>query len=155
MRLRAAVVGLLLTGCVGVPWRPDAMQEAAQVEALDVRFQSDGSGALDVRLAVSNPTSDDATLGGVDFELVLDGRRFAVGAQALDVPLAAAARHTLELRFPLSSARTTGRGLAVYRAVRLTGGVVMRFGTTERRAPFRDERVKRLAWVPLEEPRTE
>jgi hypothetical protein len=147
--------GLLLAGCLGVPWRPEAFQEAARVEALDVRFQPDGTGQLDVRLAVTNPSSDDAVLTGVDVELALDGQRFAVGTEALDVPLAGEAGHVLELRFPLASGRTTGRGLAVYRAVRLTGGVVLRFGSTERRAPFRSERVMKLAWVPLEESRTE
>jgi len=155
MRARAAAVGLLLAGCLGVPWRPEAFQEAAKVEALDLRFQPDGTGQLDVRLAVTNPSSDEATLTGVDVELGLDGKRFAVGTQAVNVPLAGDAGHTLELRFPLASGRDTGRGLAVYRAVRVTGGVVLRFGGTERRAPFRAERVMKLAWVPLVEPRTE
>ena len=155
MRARVAAVGLLLTGCLGVPWRPEAFQEAARVEALDVRFQPDGTGQLDVRLAVTNPSSDDAILTGVDVELALEGQRFVVATQALDVPLAGDAGHTLELRFPLASGRNTGRGLPVYRAVRLTGGVVLRFGKTERRAPFRSERVMKLAWVPLEESRSE
>lgn len=156
MRARAAAVGLLLlAGCLGVPWRPEAFQEAAKVEALDVRFEPDGSGQLDVRLAVTNPSSDAATLTGVDVMLALDGKRFAVGAQAVDVPLAADASHTLELRFPLVSRRGGGQGVAVYRAVRLTGGVVLRFGGTERRAPFRAERVMKLAWVPLAEPQAE
>src|SRR5689334_18624197 len=136
MGARVAAVGLLLAGCLGVPWRPEAFQEAAQVEALDVRFAPDGTGQLEVRLAVRNPASDPATLTRVEVELSLDGQRFAVGTQALDVALAGEAPHTLELRFPLASGRHTGRGLAVYHAVRLTGGAVLRFGTTERRAPF-------------------
>ena len=154
-RVAPGLLGLLLTGCLGVPWRPEAFQEAARVEALDVRFQPDGTGQLDVRLAVTNPSSDDATLTGVDVELALDGKRFAVATQAVGVPLAGDAEHTLELRFPLASGRNTGRGLAVYRAVRLTGGVVLSFRGTERRAPFRSERVMKLAWVPLQESRSE
>ncbi len=153
MRARPAAVGLLLlAGCLGVPWRPEAFQEAAVVRALQVRFEPDGTGRMDVRLAVRNPSTDDATLTGLDFELALDGKRFAVGTEALDVALKGEAGHTLELNFPLASGRTTGRGLAVYRAVRLTGGVVLRFGNTSRRAPFLHERVEKLAWVPLEEP---
>lgn len=153
--LAAAGVCLLLAGCLGVPWRPEAFQEAATVEALDVRFRPDGVGQLDVRLAVKNPSSDDATLTGMDFELAVDGQRFAVGTEALEVPLTGDAKHTLELHFPLASGRNTGRSPSVYRAVRLTGGVVLSFQGTERRAPFRDERVMKLAWVPLEEPRPE
>jgi hypothetical protein len=151
----AAAVCLLLAGCLGVPWRPEAFQEAVTVEALAVRFQPDGTGRMDVRLSVTNPSSDDATLTGVDFALLLDGQRFAVGSEAVDVPLAGEARHTLELSFPLASGRGTGRARPVYHAVRLSGGVVLRFGTTERRAPFLHERVERLAWVPLEEPQPE
>ncbi|MFP2929737.1 hypothetical protein ACLESO_31995, partial [Pyxidicoccus sp. 3LG] len=86
MRSRRAVVALLcggvLSGCLGsVPFRPRAYDEAVRVEAVAVDFRPDGSGVLDLDLEVSNPSSDAATLSAVDFELWVDGRRVASGAQ--------------------------------------------------------------------------
>jgi len=52
--------------------------------------------------------------------------------------------------FPLASEPPTGTGASevVLRNVTVRGGVVLRFGGTERRAPFQDERRLRLAYVP-------
>lgn len=147
-------VGAALSGCLGVvPFQPRAYDEAARVEAVDLAFAKDGSGRLGLRLAVRNPASDAASLTRVDFELRVDGRRFAVGEQAVTVPLDPGGTTTLDVRFPLASQRATGGPQEVERRVEVRGGVVLRFGGgTERRAPFQDTRMLRLPWVPLAEP---
>ncbi|HVG62191.1 MAG TPA: hypothetical protein VNA24_26740, partial [Hyalangium sp.] len=78
---------VLLSGCRGVPLRPEAYEAAARVKALDLRFAPDGSGLLTLKLEVRNPTSDLALMTGVDFELAVDGRRMAVGLQEVEVAL--------------------------------------------------------------------
>ncbi|RKG99660.1 LEA type 2 family protein [Corallococcus carmarthensis] len=156
MRSRRAVLGLLglaialcLPGCLGVvPFSPRAYDEAVRVEAVDVAFTRDGSGALTLKLQVKNPSSDAATLTRVDFDLRVDGRRVATGEQVLGVPLDGQGEVPLEVSFPLAVARGGGRPEAGSHAVRVEGGVVLRFGGSERRAPFRDARSLEVAWVP-------
>ncbi|WP_426749283.1 hypothetical protein [Myxococcus sp. Y35] len=154
MRSRRAVIwGLLasglLSGCLGsVPFRPRAYDEAVRVVGFQVDFQPDGTGVLDLDLEVKNPASDAATLAAVDFTLRVDGRRVAVGMQQVAAPLAADGRAPLRVLFPLASARTPGATEPVRRRVQVEGGVVLRFGGTERRAPFQAERVLPLTWVP-------
>ncbi|MCP3139029.1 DUF4424 domain-containing protein [Pyxidicoccus xibeiensis] len=153
MRSRRAVLALLaggvLSGCLGaVPFRPRAYDAAVRVEAVAVDFRPDGSGVLDLALEVGNPASDAASVSSVDFELWVDGRRVASGAQQVAVALAEEGRIPLRVLFPLASEPITAGTEPVARAVRVRGGVVLRFGGTERRAPFQDERVLRLAYVP-------
>jgi hypothetical protein len=154
MRAGRAVLALLLgggvlSGCLGTtPLRPRAYAEAVRVESVAVDFRSDGSGVLDLALDVGNPSSDAATVSSVDFELRVDGRRVAVGAQQVAAALAPDARLPLRVLFPLASERATGGPEPLPRDVRVRGGVVLRFGGTERRAPFEDARVLPLAWVP-------
>ncbi len=154
MRSRRAVIwGLLasglVSGCLGsVPFRPRAYDEAVRVLGFQVDFQQDGTGVLDLDLEVRNPASDAATLAAVDFTLWVDGRRVAVGTQQVAEPLAADGSAPLRVLFPLASARATGGPEPVHRRVQVQGGVVLRFGGTERRAPFQAERVLPLAWVP-------
>jgi hypothetical protein len=157
MSSRRAVLALVLggafSGCLGVvPFQPRAYDDAVRVEAVDLAFTKDGAGHLDLRLAVRNPSSDAATLTRVDFELRVDGRRFAVGEQGVAVPLDPDGKVPLEVRFPLASQRATGTPDDVEHRVELRGGVLLRFGGTERRAPFQDTRVLRLPWAPLAEP---
>jgi hypothetical protein len=153
MRVRPAVLALLvggaLSGCLGaVPLRPRAYDTAVRVDAVAVDFRQDGTGVLDLGLEVHNPSSDAATVASVDFELRVDGRRVAVGAQQVTSALGPDARLPVRVFFPLASPRATGGGEPVPRQVRVRGGVVLRFGGTERRAPFEDARVLSLAWVP-------
>ncbi|CAM4251935.1 hypothetical protein HRD49_08770 [Corallococcus exiguus] len=155
MRSRRAVLGLglagisCLSGCLGVvPFRPRAYDEAVRVEAMDVAFTRDGSGALTLKLQVGNPSSDAATLTRVDFDLRVDGRRVATGEQVMGVPLDGKGEVPLEVYFPLAVARGGGRPEPGSHVVRVEGGVVLRFGGSERRAPFRDTRSLDLAWVP-------
>jgi hypothetical protein len=156
MGARWAALGLLLlAGCRGVPWRPEAYDSAARVEALELSFAPDGTGLLTLRLEVRNPSSDAALLTGVDFELVVDGRRLAVGLQQVAVPLSEdGLPHSVELSFPLVSEGALGPGKTLLqRKVRLSGGALLRYGAnTERRAPFQLERMLRLPWLPLPEP---
>lgn len=154
MRARGALFALVcgvLAGCLGAaPLRPRAYDTAVRVESVAVDFRPDGSGVLDLALEVANPSSDAATLASVDFELRVDGRRVAVGAQQVAEALAPDARVPLRVLFPLASERPTGAGAGepAPRSVVVRGGVVLRFGGTERRAPFQDARALRLAWVP-------
>ncbi|MBZ4415012.1 hypothetical protein [Myxococcus sp. RHSTA-1-4] len=157
MRARRAVLALLcggvLSGCLGsVPFRPRAYDEAVRVESVAVDFRPEGSGVLDLALEVSNPSSDAATLASVDFELRVDGRRVAVGSQQVASALGPDARLPLRVLFPLATDPVTGAGAdagaPALRNVTVRGGVVLRFGGTERRAPFQDERRLRLDWVP-------
>ncbi|HZI11175.1 MAG TPA: hypothetical protein VE153_12365 [Myxococcus sp.] len=153
MRVRRALVALLcagaLPGCLGaVPLRPRAYDEAVRVKAVAVDFKPDGTGLVDLELEVHNPSSDAAILTGVDFELRVDGRRVAVGAQQVAAPLAPETTAPLRVLFPLAGEKSTGGTEAVARRVLVTGGVVLRFGGTERRAPFEAKRVLPLAWVP-------
>ncbi|WP_223642612.1 LEA type 2 family protein [Corallococcus sp. EGB] len=153
MRSRRAVLGLGLslglTGCLGaVPFRPRAYDEAVRVEAVDVTFTREGSGALTLKLQVKNPSSDAATLVRVDFDLRVDGRRLATGEQVLGVPVDGDGEVPLEVRFPLAVARGGGRPEGGSHGVRVQGGVVLRFGGSERRAPFQDARSLDIAWLP-------
>ncbi|MCP3058317.1 LEA type 2 family protein [Myxococcus sp. K38C18041901] len=151
MRARLLVLGALAAlggpGCLGaVPLKPRAYDEAVRVESLDVDFQADGSGLLDVGLQVKNPASDAATLTSVDFELWVDGRRVATGQQHVDAALPPQAEVPLRVLFPLSAERVVP--VTAPLPVRLRGGVVLRFGGTERRASFRVQGSRKLTHVP-------
>jgi len=147
--LLALLAWALVSGCLGaVPLKPRAYDEAVRVEALAVDFRPDGSGVLDLDLEVTNPSSDAASLTSVDFELWVEGRRVATGAQLVDAALPPSGRAPLRVLFPLAA----GRGVAVTEErpleVRVRGGVVLRFGGTERRAPFRVQGSRKLSFVP-------
>jgi hypothetical protein len=146
---------LLLAGCRGTPWRPEAFDSAARAEALELSFARDGTGLLTLRLEVRNPSSDAALLTGVDFELAVDGRRLAVGLQQVAVPLGEdGLPHSVELSFPLVSEGGVGPDQTQLRhKVRVSGGALLRYGaSTERRAPFQLEKELRLPWLPQPEP---
>ncbi|HYO60157.1 hypothetical protein [Archangium sp.] len=133
-----------IAGCAGVTLRPHALEEAVRVEAVGLSFTPDGSGELTLRLEVENPTFWDGEVTGVDFELRLDGRRYAVGTRGVNpLPLAADERRALTVSFPLRS--EPGRGVAprTWR-VEVGGGVAVAFGETVRLLPFRAERHMRL-----------
>ncbi|WP_375771116.1 hypothetical protein NR798_09510 [Archangium gephyra] len=133
-----------LAGCTGVTLRPHALDKAVRVEEVGLAFAPDGSGELTLRLEVENPTFWDGEVTGVDFELRLDGRRYAVGTRGLsELPLAADARRTLTVSFPLQSEPTTGEAPRTWR-VEVGGGVALAFGETVRLMPFRAERYVRL-----------
>jgi hypothetical protein len=135
-----------LAGCAGVTLRPHAMDEAVRVEEVGLAFAPDGAGELTLRLEVENPTFWDAVVTGVDFELRLDGRRYAVGTRGVHQPLASDERRTLTVSFPL---RSEPAGTAVTpRAwrVEVGGGVALGFGETVRLLPFRAERTLRLPY---------
>jgi hypothetical protein len=153
MRSRRAVLGVacasVLSGCLGaVPFSPRAYDDAARVDAVDLSFTRDGAGNLTLKLQVKNPSSDAATLTRVDFDLRVDGRRLATGEQVMSVPLDGRARAPLEVRFPLAVARGGGRPESTAHVVKLEGGVVLRFGGSERRAPFHDARSLDIPWLP-------
>jgi hypothetical protein len=158
MRALGVALGLLLlAGCRGVPWRPQAYDEAVRVEALELRFAPDGSGLLTLKLEVRNPSSDLALVTGVDFDLAVDGRRLAVGLQQVEVALGAdGLPKAVEVSFPLVSQGAAGSASHVHHQVRLRGGVLLRYGPrTERRATFQVERVMELPWLPPPEPMLE
>lgn len=158
MRALGAVLGLLLlAACRGVPWRPEAYEEAVRVEALGLRFAPDGSGLLTLKLEVRNPSSDPAVLAGVDFDLAVDGRRLAVGLQQVEAALGEDGRaREVEVSFPLVSQGATGSASHLSHQVRVRGGVLLRYGPrTERRAAFQGERVMQLPWLPPPEPALE
>lgn len=132
------------SGCVGVTLRPHAMDEAVKVEELGLTFTPEGVGALNLRLAVENPTFWDAQVTGVDFALTLDGRRYAVGTRGLLLPLAADERKTLMVSFPLQSEPVVDEVAPRTWRVEVSGGVALAFGETVRLMPFRTERYVRL-----------
>ncbi len=155
MRALGVVLGLvLLSGCRGVSLRPEAYEAAVRVKALDLRFAPDGSGLLTLKLEVRNPSSDLALLTGVDFELAVDGRRLAVGLQEVEVALGEDGQpQEVEVSFPLVSQGATGSASHLSHQVRVSGGVLLRYGPrTERRATFRVERDMQLPWLPPPEP---
>ena len=145
---------LLLAGCRGVPWRPEAYESAVRVEGLDLRFAPDGSGQLTLRLEVRNPASDLALVTGVDFELAVDGRRLAEGLQSVEVPLDKNGQaQEVEVAFPLVIQGAAGTASHLAHQVLVSGGAVLRYGPrTERRVTFRVERVMQLPWLPPPEP---
>lgn len=158
MRALGAVLGLLLlAGCRGVPWRPEAYDAAVRVEALDLRFAPDGSGQLTLKLEVRNPSSDLAMLIGVDFDLRVDERRLAEGLQKLEVPLSDDGRaQSVEVSFPLVGQDATGKASQLRHLVQVNGGALLRYGPrTERRATFHVERLMELPWLPPPEPMLE
>ncbi len=133
-----------VSGCAGVTLRPQALDEAVQVEEMDLAFTPEGSGALTLRLAVENPTFWDAQVTGVDFELRMNGRRYAVGTRGVRMPLAADERGTLTVSFPLQSETGGAEAPARMWHVEVGGGVALAFGDTVRLMPFRAERIVRL-----------
>ncbi len=151
----AAFAGLLLlTGCRGMAWRPEAYDVAVRVEAMDLRFAPDGTGLLTLKLEARNPSSDVALITAVDFELTVDGRRLAEGLQQLEVPLGKDGQaQAMEVAFPLVAQDTAGTASLLLHEVRLHGGAVLRYGPrTERRATFQVQRSMQLPWLPPPEP---
>jgi hypothetical protein len=146
MRRHLLLLSLLpwFAGCAGVTLRPNAMDEAVKVEEVGLAFAPTGPGELTLRLAVENPTFWDAEVTGVDFELRMDGKRYAVGTRGVRMPLAADERRTLTVSFPLES--EPGEGEVTPRAwhVEVGGGVALAFGETVRLMPFHAERTVRL-----------
>jgi hypothetical protein len=133
-----------MAGCAGVTLRPHALDKAVRVEAVGLAFTPDGSGKLTLRLEVENPTFWDGEVTGVDFELRLDGRRYAVGTRGVSgLPLASDERRTLTVSFPLQSEPGGGEAPRTWR-VEVGGGVALAFGETVRLLPFRAERYLRL-----------
>jgi hypothetical protein len=136
---------LAMAGCAGgVTLRPNALDEAVRVEEMGLAFTPEGPGALTLRLAVENPTFWDAQVTGVDFELRLDGRRYAVGTRGVQQALAADERRTLTVSFPLQSEPGGAEAPARTWHVEVGGGVALAFGETVRLLPFRAERTVRL-----------
>jgi hypothetical protein len=155
MRALGAVLAVvLLAGCPGVPWRPEAYDTAVRVETLDLRFAPNGTGLLTLKLEVRNPSSDVGLLTGVDFDLMVDGRRLAEGLQQVEVPLGTDGRsQSVEVSFPLVAQGTAGTASHLRHQVRLNGGALLRYGPrTERRATFQMEQVMELPWLPPPEP---
>ncbi|HYO71007.1 MAG TPA: hypothetical protein VEU33_33505 [Archangium sp.] len=133
-----------LAGCAGVTLRPHALDKAVRVEEVGLVFDSKGVGELTLRLDVENPTFWDAEVTGVDFELLLNGRRYAVGTRGLSgLPLAADARRTLMVSFPLRAEAAPDEPPRTWR-VEVGGGVALTFGETVRLLPFRAERSLRV-----------
>lgn len=153
MRTRRALLVLLCgaaaSGCLGsAPFRPRAYEDAVRVESLAVDFAEDKSGLLDLGLQVKNPSSDAASVSFVDFELWVDGRRVASGQQQVDAALPPNAEIPLRVLFPLAAERVVAVAGTQALAVRVRGGVLLRFGGTERRAPFRVQGSRRMTHVP-------
>jgi hypothetical protein len=133
-----------VAACAGVSLRPHAVDEAVRVEEVGLAFTPEGAGALTLRLAVENPTLWDAVATGVDFHLALDGRRYAVGTRGVSLPLAAGARRTLTVSFPLQAERAEPEAPLRTWQVEVDGGVALTFGESVRLFPFRAERLLRL-----------
>ncbi len=136
------------SGCAGVTLRPRAMDEAVRVEEVELAFSPEGSGTLTLRLEVENPTWWDAEVRGVDFELRLDGRRYAVGTRGVVLPLGSEARRSLTVSFPLvtESSDVSEASPRTWR-VEVAGGVALAFGAqgeTVRLLPFSARRSLRL-----------
>jgi hypothetical protein len=133
-----------LAGCAGVTLRPHALDQAVRVEQVGLVFNPQGEGELTLRLDVENPTFWDAQVTGVDFELRLDGRRYAVGTRGVSEPLASDARRTLTVSFPLQSEPSSPEAPTRTWLVEVRGGVALSFEETVRLMPFRAERRVRL-----------
>ena len=147
MRHLLLLLSLLgMAGCAGVTLRPHALDEAVRVEEVGLAFTPEGPGTLTLRLAVENPTFWDAEVTGVDFELRLDGRRYAVGTRGVREPLAADEHRTLTVSFPLQSEPGGARVTPRTWRVEVGGGVALGFGETVRLLPFRAERTLRLPY---------
>jgi hypothetical protein len=125
--------------------RPGALDEAVRVADLRLSFTPSGAGELSATLDVGNPTFWDAEITGVDFELTLDGQRYAVGTRGVQEPLASDARRTLAVSFPLRCEPTAAEGRTRAWRVELGGTVALAFGERTRLLPFRAERYLRLA----------
>ncbi|WP_257453003.1 hypothetical protein [Archangium lipolyticum] len=136
-----------LSGCAGVTLRPHALDEAVKVEDVGLSFSPKGPGELTLRLEVENPTFWDAEVTGVDFELRMDGRRYAVGTRGVSLRLASDERRALTVSFPLQSEPGGAEVPPRTWRVEVGGGVALDFGgETVRLLPFRAERTLRLQY---------
>ena len=142
-------------GCAGMTLRPRALDEAARVRDLGLAFGPDGSGSLTLALEVDNPTWWDASVRGVDFELWLDGRRYAVGTRGASLLLGSGGRSSLNVAFPLRSEPTRDVGPPHVWRVEVRGGVALAFGETVRLLPFRTARDLKLPYFRPVEPEAE
>ena len=157
MRARAWLWGVLLVlpwalGCAGVTLVPGALDKAVRVESMALTFEPGGMGRLTLGLVVENPTLWDARVVGVDYELLLDGRRYAVGTRGVSLLLASGARSVLPVSFPLRSAPTRASEVPPHLwQVEVRGGVRLAFGDTVRVLPLRTGTSLRLPFFrPLE-----
>lgn len=158
MRGRLGLWALLLAGlcgCAGVTLVPRALDTAVRVEQMSLAFEPDGSGGLSLHLQVTNPTLWDARVTGVDFELWLDGRRYAVGTRGVSLILASGASTHLSASFPLRSEPTRIEGPPHPWRVEVRGGVGLAFGDTVRLLPLHTEATLRLPYFRPVEPAPE
>jgi hypothetical protein len=146
MRRRAFLLLLPgVAGCVGMTFRPNALDEAVRVEEFRLSFTDKGEGELSLFLDVSNPTFWDATVTGVDFELALDGRRYAVGTRGLLSPVMTSNEsRVFVVHFPLRCEPTADAGRSRAWRVEVKGSVGLSFGERVRRMPFHAGRDLRL-----------
>ncbi|RJS16590.1 hypothetical protein DRW03_30325 [Corallococcus sp. H22C18031201] len=160
--LLALAVAVPLGGCLGVvPFQPRAYDDAARVRSMGVESLPDGSARLRLDLGVRNPSSDAATLTRVDFAVRLVGRGVAVTEQTLDVPVDSEREVEVKVALVLPNPRPQAsvRGDAPPDTedvmVDVEGGVVLRFGGVERRAPFKLAAALRVPRAVLPEAGTE
>ena len=142
-------------GCAGVTLVPRALDEAVKVEQMNLAFGPDGTGTLILILSVENPTVWNAKVTGVDFELRLDGRRYAVGTRGAGLMMSPGGQSGLWVAFPLSSQPTRDEGPPHLWRVDVRGGVALAFGEMVRLLPFRTERELRLPYFRPVEPEPE
>src|SRR5687768_1658991 len=80
-----------------------AAEEVARAEVVGVRlsFEAPGQGQLGFDLQIHNPDRTPLDVREVEWELSLDGRRFATGLQALSASVPGRQAATVSRTFPL------------------------------------------------------
>ncbi len=103
----ALVALVLCAACATLRPPPPPPPLPVEVEELELRFEGDNAGLLELSLSVLNPSTQAATASEVDWELWVEGRRFATGMQSVAVPVPPGERARVQLQIPLAFRRRT------------------------------------------------
>ena len=150
-----AILLLLAAGCAAPRSRvTQAFPGEVQVRGLALSFDEPGAGRLQFELSLEG-VGEPAEAQAVDWELWLDNRYFAAGAEKVALAVPPQGEVSLPLQLQLHFPKMPVAGEPQRLKVSTRGGVVLRGGAREERHPFSATALLRVERVPvLEAPST-